>query len=265
MTFQFQRAAELLFTSQYLLQFDDTIKFKLVRESRRGTLQISPVNVPPFSYTTIDFVDVPDRKDKVPATEPLTVSWAVNTAFLTNVLSCFDPQTPLAMETASDLAYVLLYQKKADNASVQVVQVGVLHDLGPQLLVDHDVRELYTIADIRGFNDVIRAVCASDDDRCDVFLQRTSSRECEIGMKTSGVTSSLKVLLDEGQSATKHLEGSARCDDLQEFARLSVRMAKGSQSASLMMGFGSDGIALFRLEWITEYGLRTADLFFCAA
>jgi hypothetical protein len=264
MSFRFQHAAELLCASQYLAQFDDTVKFKLVHESCRTTLQMSTVNVPPFSYTTIDLIDEPARQEKVFAIEPATTSWAVNTMFFVNVLNCFDPQSPLIMEIAADLSYVFLYQKKADNASVQVAQVGALHDLGPKLLVDHDVRELYTIADIRSFSDVIRSICASDDDRCDIFLRRTSSRECELTMTTTNVTSSLRLLLDEQKTAAKHLEGSARCDDLQEFARLCLRTTKLASSASLMMGFGSDGIALFRLDWTTESGPRTANLFFCA-
>lgn len=265
MTFQFQHAAELLCTAQYLFHFDDTIKFKLVHESRRTTLQVSTVNVPPFSYTTVDFVEIPERKDKAAALEPITVSWAVNTVFFVNVLSCFDQQAALALEVSDDLSYVLLYQNRPDNARVQVAQVGVLHDLGPKLLVDHDVRELYTIADFRSFSDVVRSVSASDDDRCDIVLRRTTSHTCELVMKTSTVTSSLTLLLDEAKSAAKHLEGSARCEDLQEFARLSVRMTKASSHATLMMGFGSDGIALFRFEWVGESGPRTANLFFCAA
>ncbi|KPI89521.1 hypothetical protein ABL78_1397 [Leptomonas seymouri] len=264
MAFRFQQAAELLFTSQYLCQFDTTIKFTLIQDSRSSTLQASTVNVPPFSYTTVDFVDEPDRKDKMPATEPLKVSWAVNTAFFTNTLSCFDPQVPLAMEISDDLAYVLLYQRKADNASVQVAQIGVLHDLGPKLLIDHDVRELYIITDIRSFSDLIRSTCASGDDSCSIFLRRTSSRECELGVKASSVTSTLKILLDEERSTAKHLEGSARCDDLHEFSRLCVRMTKKSQDASLMVGFGSGGIALFRFAWATEDSRRTVNLFFAA-
>lgn len=264
MMFRFQKAAELLFISQYLFQFDDTIKFKLVQESRRATLQLSTVNVPPFSYTMIDFVDEPEQQAKAPTLESLTVSWAVNTAFFANVLSCFEPQARLAMEIAADVSHVLLYQKKADGASVQVAQVGVLHDLGPKLLVDHDVQELYTIADVRGFSDIVRSVCTSCDERCDVFLHRTSSHECELGMKTSNVTSSLRLLLDEQKSPVKHLEGSARCTDLQEFARLCVRMSNAAPSSSLMMGFDLEGIALFRFRWSAEDGSRTADIFFCA-
>lgn len=265
MTFVFSRASELLFTAQYLFQFDDTIKFKLARESRRTTLEVSTVNVPPYSYTTIKFSNETDGQHKVPAFESVTTSWALNTVFFINVLSSFDPQRPLLLEIAEDAAYALVYQKKADDAGVQVAQVGTLHDLGPRLLVDHDVRELYTVADIRSFNDVVRSVCASDDDRCGITLRRTSSRECELGMKTSTVTSSLRLLMDEEKSAAKHLEGSARCADLQEFARLCLRMAKTSQDISLMMGFGSEGIALFRCVWSTDSGPRTANLFFCTA
>lgn len=266
MAFEFQRAAELLHTSCYLFQFDDTIKFKMVHESRRTTLQVSTVHVPPFSYTTIDFVNENiDQLRKVAAIEPVTVSWAVNTASFTNVLRCFDPLAPLSMEVADDVACVLLYQKKADGAGVQVAQVGALHDLGPRLLVDHDVRELYTVADERNFADVVRSVCTSDDDRCDIVLRRTSSRECELVMRTSSVTSSLRLLLDEEKSAAKHLAGSARCEDLQAFTHLCLRTTMVSNSGSLMVGFGSDGIALFRTEWRTESGPRVASLFFCAA
>lgn len=269
MAFEFQRAAELLHTSLYLFQFDDTIKFKLVHDRHRTTLQVSTVNVPPFSYTAIDFINDVHRQGKVAALEPATLLWAVNTVSFTNVMKCFDAQSPLTMEVADDVACVLLYQKKCEDASVQVAQVAVLHDLGPRLLVDHDVRELYTVADIRNFSDVVRSVCTSDDDRCDIVLRRTSSRECELTMKTSSVTSSLRLLLDEEKSAAKHLTGSARCADLQAFTQLCQRMvaaaAATSSSACLMVGFGSDGIALFRFQWGTESGTRDATLFFCGA
>ncbi|AYU82153.1 hypothetical protein conserved [Leishmania donovani] len=265
MAFQFPRGAEFLFVTQYLLQFDDTVKFKLRREGRRTVLQVSTVNIPPFSYTTVDFADESERPQKIAAVEPHATSWAVNAAFFTSVLSCFSGLFPITLEVADDLSCVLLYQKKEDDTGVQVAQVGALHDLGPKLLVDHDVGVLYTIADVRNFGDIVRSVCAGDDERCDVFLRRVSSTECELGMQTSTVTSSLQLLLDECNGVSKRLEGSARCTDLQEYARLCTRMTKLADKTSLMVGFGSDGIALFRFEWVTERGSRTADLFFCTS
>ncbi|KAG5469088.1 hypothetical protein LSCM4_02484 [Leishmania orientalis] len=265
MTFRFPREAELLFVTQYLLQFDDTVKFKLSREGRRTMLQVSTVNIPPFSYTTVDFADESESPQKVAAGEPQATSWAVNAAFLTSVLSCFSGLSPITLEIADDLTCALLYQEKGDRSGVQVAQVGALHDLGPKLLVDHDVGVLYTISDIRSFGVVVRSVCAGDDERCDVFLQRVSPTECELVMKTSTVTSSLQVLLDEHNGMSKHLEGSARCSDLQEYAHLCTRMTKLADKATLMLGFGSDSIALFRFEWFTEQGSRTANLFFCAS
>ncbi|CAG9580746.1 conserved hypothetical protein [Leishmania major strain Friedlin] len=265
MAFQFPCGAEFLFVTQYLLQFDDTVKFKLRREGRRTVLQVSTVNIPPFSYTTVDFADESERPQKIAAVEPYATSWAVNAIFFTSVLSCFSGLSPITLEVADDLSCVLLYQKKEDDTGVQVAQVGALHDLGPKLLVDHDVGVLYTIADVRNFGEIVRSVCAGDDERCDVFLRRVSSTVCELGMKTSTVTSSLQLLLDECDGVSKRLEGSARCTDLQEYARLCTRMTKLAAKTSLMLGFGSDGIALFRFEWLTERGSRTADLFFCTS
>ncbi|KAG5495138.1 hypothetical protein JKF63_02191 [Porcisia hertigi] len=265
MAFQFSRGAELLFVTQYLLQFDDTLKFKLVHESPRAVLQISTVNIPPFSYTSVDLVDESERSTKTSATEPQATSWALNASFFTSVLSCFCGYSPITLEVADDLTCVLLYQKRDDNSGLQVAQVGALHDLGPRLLVDHNVRVLYAIADVRNFNEVVRSVCSGEDDQCDVFLKRISSTECELVMKTSTVTSSLQVLLDGYNGLSKHLEGSARCNDLYEFARLCTRMTKLADRVSLMLGFGSDGIALFRFEWFTERGSRTANLFFCSS
>ncbi|KAG5469446.1 hypothetical protein LSCM1_02667 [Leishmania martiniquensis] len=265
MAFQFPRGAELLFVTQYLLQFDDTVKFKLSHEGRRTMLQVSTVNIPPFSYTAVDFADESEGPQRVAAGNPQATSWAVNAAFFTSVLSCFSGLSPITLEIADDLACAFLYQKKEDNSGVQVAQVGALHDLGPKLLVDHDVGVLYTISDIRNFGVVVRSICADDDDQCDVFLQRVSPTECELVMKTSTVTSSLQLSLNEHDNVSKHLEGSARCSDLQEYALLCTRMMKLADKASLMLGFGSDGIALLRFEWFTERGSRTANLFFCAS
>ncbi|CAJ1035239.1 hypothetical protein Q4I32_000327 [Leishmania shawi] len=265
MAFQFPRGAELLFVTQYLQQFDDTVKFKLRREGQRTMLEVSTVNIPPFSYTTVAFADESERPQKIAAAEPQTTSWAVNAAFFTNVLTCFNGLSPIVLEVEDDLTCVLLYQKKEDNTGVHVAQVGALHDLGPRLLVDHDVRVLYTIADIQNFSGIVRSVCAWGDERCDVFLRRVSSTKCQLVMRTSTVTSSLQLSLGEDNGVFKHLEGSARCTDLQEYSRLCTRMAKLADKTSLMLGFGSDGISLFRFEWFTERGSRTANLFFCAS
>ncbi|KAK7202013.1 hypothetical protein NESM_000269600 [Novymonas esmeraldas] len=265
MAFHFSRAAELLSSTQYLLEFDSTVKFKLVRNSRCATLQVSTVGIPPFSYTTVDFEDEPERLHKVAATESQTVSWAVSAGFFASVLGCFSGSSPISLEVDDNLTCVLLYQQREDDAGVQVAQIGALHDLGPKLLVDHDVGKLYTIADLRNFRQAVRSVCAGDDERCDVFLQRVSATGCELVMQASTVTSSLQLSLDERCDVSKHLEGSARCADLLEFARLCSRMAKLADSTSLMLGVGPSGITLFRFEWHTDHGKRTANLYFCTA
>lgn len=265
MTFQFLQAAELLHTTQYLLQFDDTVRFRLVREGRRTVLQVSTVNVPPFSYTTVDFVNESEQPCKLVAFEPLSVSWAVNAAFLASVVGCFEGPSSVTLEVTDDLACVLLYQKRGNDQRVQVAQIGALHDLGPKLLVDHDVQALYTIADVRNFSELVHSACAGDDDRCDVSLRRVSATTCELVLRTSTICSSLQLSLSESGGVAKHMEGTACCADLHEYARLCTRMTKAAPKTALMVGFGTGGIALFRFEWFAECGTRTADLFFCTS
>lgn len=264
MSFDFSCASEFLFTAQYLAEFDDSLRFKLSNDGRCITLAMSTVDVPPFSFSTIEFNQVCETAPKMAALEPVSTTWTVNSGFLISVLRCFVAHDRIVLEVAEDLSCMHLYQRQEDGHRIHVAQVSVLHYLGANLSIHHDVGELYTIPDLRNLFHIVQSINSSEDHRCDILLQWDMHDKAKLIMQTTTVTSSLQLILERGKCSSQHFKGAVYCEDLGKFSFLCSHAAKKFPSVSVMVGFGSCGVVMFRLVWETEKGSQTATLFFCS-
>lgn len=290
--FTFSAASEVQRAVKYLCTFDDTVKFTLTSGGSEQRLYLTTANIHPFCYTDFAFqtiLEAPPAKRH--AAEEAKVCWAINSDLLVRLLGCFTPVLALTIEIGEDSSVLLLLQQSPDAAVTRVMQVGVLHDLGPSLAVDHGIEELYRIADIDGFRQVARSAAVSDDPTCLISLTWPDEADSACFLKIESAAAQFLVKLgtlkhhhrpssSSSSSAGATLEGRVQCADLETFGLLCERAratsdgsgtnnnGSGSSTAPLQrlsIGFGDSGLSLLRLEWFSPAGESTANLFFCTS
>lgn len=263
-TFTAASAAEVSQIAAYLHHFDETIKFVLAQGRGSKTLTLSTVNVAPYSYTEIQLENREESPRQVMSLEPHRLSWAVSSSFFIKTINCFEQEKPIDIELADDMSSMILFQKQNNGSRTQVSQLGVLHQLGPKLIVNHGVEVLYAIDDISDFRQLARSASTDDSECCSVSLKWADGRDtCDLVVGTEASESSILLGLLKRPSKTPTY-GSARSADLLAFSSLSFsRSQKAHVSPLLSVGFGIGGLTLFKLQWTCDLGPRSAILFFC--
>lgn len=256
--FSFVAASELAKCIQFVRQFSSMLKFTQSSEGSRSKLTISCVDVPPFSYAEVILEAFAETPGKRPAPEGSVVVWAVNGCFLKSVLDGFDPCLTLRMEFVEDSNLLVLVQREGEGTRVRVSQIGVLHDLGPQLSVEHDISVLYGIEDIEGFRWVARAAAAVGEECCNLELRSNGDGLCCLEVRTE----TLRVSLELGtlhRCSTSMSVGRVGCQDLCALAVLCGSVRK--HCPQLCVGFGDDGVTLLKVTWSSDVLMQTATLF----
>ncbi|RNF13157.1 uncharacterized protein Tco025E_06276 [Trypanosoma conorhini] len=228
---------------KYLCIQSNAIKIVLSNRSGSSELRLTGTNVPECSFSEI-VIEVFDNHSMSEAvTVDITstekcVSWAVDGPLMLRTLRLFEGYDPLTLELTCDLTSVLIHQKECGRWA----RIGALHDLGPTLNVDHEIMILHRIRDLQAFCHIARFIATSEEVKCTVAL-RFDTMHTFIELKNSNTTASALV---EGEFLQGHVEGSARTAELFGFAELAMRV---TGTATLSVGFSSDGLAMFRLDW----------------
>lgn len=281
--FVFDSASAVLTATRYLNSFDDTVRFTLTSKASEQTLYMTTANIHPFCYTDFSFrtseAALPEKRQA----RDEKVGWAINSDLLVRVLGCFDAQLELTFSIEEDASFLLLLQQTPDAAITRVMQIGVIHDLGPSLSVDHGIEELYCIDDVEGFRQVARSAAISEDPSCRVYLswgndsRGDNNNEDKCHLRIVSTSTQFTVLLGTlTRFSPTRPEGRIQCADMERFALLCERALRGTGNTGisdhrvrkdrqqLSIGFGGSGLSLLRLRWFSPSGERTASLFFCA-
>lgn len=271
--FHFSGANEIASGVKYLASFDRAIKFVLSQSLTSCTLRVCTVDVPPSSFSELLYTNISSLV-AVQTDLPLingAITWSVDANFLHSVLSCFEGHAPLTIEVQLQNSRILLFQQDDGCARTQVAHVGILHNVGPDLQVEHNVEQAYVIQDLNGFRQLCSSMAYDGAESCRVELQWGGDdgsvedhNVCTLVCVTE--TTCFKLRLGKTKPKPSCLIESVRCADLCSFASL-CSVISGQTEKQLSLGFSEDGLALFQYRWSTANTCfrRTATLFLCSS
>lgn len=258
-SFTFLSTKTLCSCLKYLCAQGNTIKFLCSKRVGLSEARLSSTCVSDCSFSEI-IIDVLVEESMLSEMEVSSIadaensfSWVVDGPLFLRILRLFEGCDSLTVELGSDLTSVFLYSKMCERWA----RMGVLHDLGPHINIEHAVSTLHRISDIYAFCHIVRFVASTQDAVCTVTL-RFDNLQAYIELKTLHAMASALV---DGELLQSRIGGCVKTVELFEFAELALQVKTG---ATLYVGFGAGDLAMLKLAWKpTLLERSTAILYFC--